>query len=226
MINSLENKLKLGNGIYTIKELSQLLQIPYQKVNIWITKYWDGELGKAYEQNYSWKVNGTKAVGFHTLVEFYVMVQFAESGVKIRQVLDAHKELANDLGTLFPFAQKEIIENISTDGKKIYLHKNGNTITLDGSKQLNLKFIKLFYKKLDFGTDLIASRFWPLGKQKGIVCDPSHRFGQATIEGTNIQAEAVYRMHLAKEPLKFIANIYQISLKKVKQAVEFYNHAA
>lgn len=226
MLEIFENKLQLGNGIYTISEIAQILRIPYHKVNLWITKYWDGELGKAYEQDYSWKVADTKAVGFHTLIEFYVLVQFAEAGVKIREVLKAHKELSKSFNTLFPFATKEVLENIKTDGKKIFLNRNGDTITLDGSKQLNLQFIKVFFRKLDFDNDMLASRFWPLGKDKEIVCDPHHRFGQAVINGTNIQAEAVYRMYLAKEPIPFIAGLYEISDTVVKNAIEFYQSAA
>ncbi|MHB1179538.1 MAG: hypothetical protein ACYCZO_14560, partial [Daejeonella sp.] len=220
MLEIFENKLQLGNGIYTISEIAQILRIPYHKVNLWNTKYWDGELGKDYEQNKSWKVADTKTVGFHTLIEFYVLVQFAEAGVKIREVLKAHKELSKSFNTLFPFATKEVLENIQTDGKKIFLNKNGDTITLVGSKQLNLQFIKVFFRKLDFDNDMLASRFWPLGKDKEIVCDPHHKFGQAVINGTNIQAEAVYRMYLAKEPIPFIAGLYEISDTKVKNAIE------
>lgn len=226
MLGIFENKLQLGNGIFTINDISQILRIPYQKVNLWITKYWDGELGQAYEQDYSWKIADTKAVGFHTLVEFYVMVQFAEAGVTTRQVLNAHKELAKAFNTNFPFATKEVLNNISTDGKKIFLFKNGDTITLDGTKQLNLAFIQMFFKKLDFDNDNIASKFWPLGKQKDIVCDPHHKFGQATIDGTNIQAEAIYRMYLSKEPITFIAELYEISVSEANHAVDFYKTAA
>jgi uncharacterized protein (DUF433 family) len=225
-LKTFENKLQLGNGIYTIKEISQILRVPYHKINLWITKYWDGELGKAYEQNYSWKVADTKAVGFHTLVEFYVMVQFAEAGVKIREVLNAHKELSSINKSNFPFATKAILENIKTDGKKIYLSANGDTITLDGTKQLNLDFINLFFRKLDFDDEKVAARFWPLGKEKEIVCDPHHKFGQAVIDGTNIQAEAIYRMYLAKEPIDFIAELYELSKSEVQHAIEFYNTAA
>jgi uncharacterized protein (DUF433 family) len=225
-LKTFENKLQLGNGIYTIKEIPQILRVPYHKINLWITKYWDGELGKAYEQNYSWKVADTKAVGFHTLVEFYVMVQFAEAGVKIREVLNAHKELSSINKSNFPFATKAILENIKTDGKKIYLSANGDTITLDGTKQLNLDFINLFFRKLDFDDEKVAARFWPLGKEKEIVCDPHHKFGQAVIDGTNIQAEAIYRMYLAKEPIDFIAELYELSKSEVQHAIEFYNTAA
>lgn len=221
-----ENKLQLGNGIYTVQEIAKIFRLPYQKVHLWINKYWDGELGKAYEQNYSWQIENTKAVGFHTLVEFYVMLQLAEAGVKTRQVLNAHKELAKSFRTNFPFAKREVLENISTDGKKIYLKLNGDTITLDGSKQLNLDFIKVFFKKLDFDNEMLASRFWPLGKDVNIVCDPHRKFGQPIINGTNIQAEAIYRMFLANEPIDFIASLYETSKKNVIDAIAFNQTAA
>lgn len=222
----LENGLQLGNGIYTTQEIAQILRLPYSKVYKWITNYWDGELGKVYEQNYSWRIDNTKAVGFHTLIEFYVMMQFAEAGVKIREVLKAHIELSKKFNTNFPFATKNVIDNITTDGNKVFLNINGDIITLDGSQQFNLDLVKIFFKKLDFDNEMLASRFWPLGKDRKIVCDPHKKFGQPTIEGTAIQSEAIYRMFLSKEPLPFIASIYEISLQKVKDAIEFHKAAA
>lgn len=221
-----ENQLQLGNGIFTTQEIAQILRVPYHKVNKWITKYWDGDLGKCYEQQYSWSVGNTRAVGFHTLIEFYVMMQFAEAGVKTREVLKAHKELSQFYQTHFPFAKKEVLDNINTDKSKIYLHLNGDTISLDGSKQFNLDIIKLFFKNLDFDNDMLASRFWPLGKEHKIVCDPHRKFGQPILDGTNIQSEAIYRMYLAEEPISFIASIYEISEMEVKDAILFHKKAA
>lgn len=221
-----ENKLQLGNGIFTTQEIAQILRLPYHKVRKWITQYWDGELGNFYEKNYSWSVNNSKAVGFHTLIEFYVMMQFAEAGVKTREVLNAHKELSLFYSTNFPFAQKEVLDNIHTDKSKIYLNRNGDTISLDGSKQFNLDIIKVFFQNLDFDNDMLASRFWPLGKNHKIVCDPHHKFGQPVISGTNIQSEVIYKMYLANEPIAFIASVYEITTKDVKDAIEFHKKAA
>lgn len=221
-----ENQLQLGNGIFTTQEIAQILRLPYYKVRKWITQYWDGELGDFYEKNYSWSINNSKAVGFHTLIEFYVMMQFAEAGVKTREVLNAHKELSEFYRTNFPFATKEVLDNIHTDKSKIYLNRNGDTISLDGSKQFNLEIIKLFFQNLDFDNDMLASRFWPLGKKHKIVCDPHHKFGQPVISGTNIQSEAVYKMFLADEPISFIASVYEITIKDVKDAIEFHKKAA
>lgn len=221
-----KNQLQLGNGIFTTQQIAQILRLPYQKVRTWISKYWDGNLGSHYEQNYSWSVENTKAVGFHTLIEFYVMMQFAEAGVKTKEVLKAHKELSSIYNTNFPFAQKEVLNNIKTDKLKIYLKINQDTISLDGTKQLNLDLISMFFQNLDFDKDMLASRFWPLGKKHQIVCDPHHKFGQPTINGTNIQSEAIYNMFKANEPIPFIASLYEISQKAVKDAVSFHNAAA
>jgi uncharacterized protein (DUF433 family) len=221
-----ENNLQLGNGIFTTQEIAQILRVPYYKVNKCITKYWDGELGKCYEQQYSWSVGNTRAVGFHTLIEFYVMMQFAEAGVKTREVLKAHKELAQFYQTNFPFAKKEVLDNIKTDKSKIYLQLNGDTISLDGSKQFNLDIIKVFFKNLDFDNDMLASRFWPMGKEHEIVCDPHHKFGQPTLKNTNVQSEAIFRMYKANEPIPFIASIYEVSENAVQDAIDFHKISA
>ena len=146
-------------------------------MNRWIDKYWDGELGHEFEKRYSWKTENSKAVSFHTLVEFYVMMQLAEAGVKTRKVLEAHKELSQLYGTHFPFALKEVLDGINTDGKRIFFDIEDNTISLDGTKQLNLGFIKIFFKKLEFDTNNLASRLWPLGREKSILIDPERKFG-------------------------------------------------
>ena len=79
---TIKNTLDIGNGIYTLREISQILRLDYQKVYRWLNKYWDGELGAEFQQSYSWSVDSSKAVGFHTLIEFYVMMQLAEGRCK------------------------------------------------------------------------------------------------------------------------------------------------
>lgn len=101
-----ENELKLGNGIYTVRDVSLILRLPYYKVSRWLNKYWNGRLGEVFKQNYSWAVNDSKAVGFHTLVEFYVLMQLGEAGVSTNTVLKAHIQLSKKLKTAFPFCSK------------------------------------------------------------------------------------------------------------------------
>ncbi len=216
-----ENKPKLGLGIYTAAEIAQILRIPYKKVYTWMHKYWDGKLGESYGEKYSWQMHGTRAVSFHTFVEFYVMMQFSEAGVKPKQVLQAHSELSEMYRTPFPYAQREVLEGIRCDGKHIYLQNKQGIIELNGTKQFNLDIIKLFFVKLEFGDDDLAARYWPLGRDKSIVIDPKRKFGSPVFKDRNIYPETFYSLYKAGEPIDFIAHLYEVSKQMVMDAIEF-----
>jgi uncharacterized protein (DUF433 family) len=219
---SFENEARLGLGIYTIPDIAQILRMRINKVSRWIKDYWDEKLGKEFDNQYSWYVGQSKAVNFHTLIELYIFHQLNVAGLKPQEVLKAHKVLSERFDTRFPFANERVLNSLSTDGKKIYLEQNDQTIiTLDKSNQLNLDFIKLFLKLVDFDDDVLASRFWPIGKDKSVVCDPERQFGHAVIENTNIYPDTIYSLHKAGEPNAFIASLYDISEKQVENAIEY-----
>lgn len=225
MTKNSQNIISLGNGVYTVPDIARILRLPYHTVNSWLNDHWDNKLGKAFQAKYSWRIDNTRAVSFHTLVEFYTMLQFSDAGVTTKRILEAHEELAARYQTAYPFAQQEVLQNMKTDGKHIYFDAAGGVIELNGKKQFHLDYIQSFMLKLDFNEQL-AVRLWPLGKNKAVVCDPAHKFGQPVIHGTNIQTEVLYQMYLAKEPIPFIASLYDLPVKKIKEAIVYHEMAA
>ncbi|GEO04480.1 hypothetical protein AAE02nite_21440 [Adhaeribacter aerolatus] len=217
-----ENKPQLGGGIYTIPDIAQILRVPTNKANRWINTYWEEKLGKEFNHKYSWNLGQTKAVSFHTLIELYVFYQFNRAGVKPNTVLHAHQILSKRFNTLFPFANEKVLASLKTDGRRIYLnHWNEIIVTLDSTNQLNLDFIKLFFKLVDFDEESTAKAFWPLGKVKSIVCDPKRQFGHPVIADTNIYPESIYNLFKAGEPISFISQLYEITEKQVEDAIEY-----
>lgn len=221
----MENKFEIGKGVYTMPDLAKILDIPVAKVNRWIKEYWDGELGREFKKNYSWSIGRNRAVSFHTLIEIYVLIQFAEAGVKTRKVLEAHKDLSKFFNTEFPFATKVVLDNIKTDNKEIYLDYEGALMNLDGKRQLNLDFIKIFFQKLDFNNESIVERFWPMGRDKEIVIDPNRQFGQPVLKNNNIYPETLYNLYLGGDSVEFITEIYEITQKEVEDALEYCKSA-
>lgn len=221
----LENTPQIGQGIYTATEIAKILRVPYRKVYTWMNRYWDEKIGKAYGAKYSWDLNGQRAVSFHTFIEFYVMMRFAEAGVKPKRVLDAHKELAALYATAFPFARKEVLKGIQSDGKHIFLETKEGIIELNGTKQFNLDLIALFFVNLEFDQDHLASKFWPMGKSKSILIDPQRRFGRPILEGKNIFPELIYNHYQAGDPITYIAHVYQISEATVNHSIEYCSAA-
>lgn len=221
MTLNFENKPKLGIGIYTSSEIAKILRVPYGKVYTWMNKYWDGKLGNLYGSKYSWQMEGTRAVSFHTFVEFYVMMRFSEAGVKPKQVLEAHSELVDMYDTAFPFAHKEVLDGIKSDGKNIYLENKLGTIQLNGKKQFKLSIIKMFFIKLDFGQNDLASRYWPMGKQKAVIVDPKRKFGRVVLDKRNIYPEVLYGHYKAGDSVKYLSAVYELEEDDISDAIEY-----
>lgn len=182
----------------------------------------DNRFASHLGQKYSRSVHNTKAVSFHTLVEFYIYFQLKEVGVTSQQILSTHYELSKHFNTPFPFAISHIINQMKCFGRKIVFEiSEDEIINLDSTKQLNLNFILSFAHKLDFDSNELAEKFYPLGKAKGIVIDPKHQFGPATIKNTNIFPKTIYNLYQSKESKKFIAQSFEISLQDVNDAIEY-----
>ncbi len=226
MVIKFENKGKIGGGIYTLPDIAHIFNIPYYKVSKWVKEYWDVRLANDFENQYSWTDGKARAINFHTLIELFIFMQLSDAGVKTKDILMAHQKLSLINKTKFPFATNSIIKAMSTDGKQIFFSYNGEELTLDGKLQFNLGFIKEFFKNIDFGSDELATRLWPMGRKSSIVVDPQHHFGQPVINGTNIVPDTIFNMSLAGENNKFIALIYNISEKQVTDAIKFCKKAA
>jgi uncharacterized protein (DUF433 family) len=210
--------IALGNGIYTIPDLALILQLPPAKVRRWLSDFYDERLGNTYHKKYSWTSGKTKGTDFLTLIEFYVFYQLRQHGLSAKKILEVHQIMSRELITPYPFASYELLY----DKKQIlYMADDDTLVQADKSHQIVIKkIIETFCKKIDF-TDKLASRFWPLGKDRTIVVDPHHQFGQPVIDGTNINAETIFSMYNSGEPVSTLGVLFDITEKEVQDAINF-----
>ena len=103
---------------------------------------------------------------------------------------------------------------------------DGDTIVnADKSKQVAFKqIIEQFCKKIEFSSFDIAERFYPMGKEKHIIVDPHHQFGQPVIENTNILAKTIFDMHKAGESTSFLCRLYELTDQEIIDAISFYTN--
>jgi len=221
----IQNKKELGSGIYTIPDIGLLLEYPLYKIRRYLKKYWDDGIGKElFKDRYSWSVNNNKkAVNFFVLIELYTFFQLQEFGVYTKRVVKARREIAKQLCTPYPFANRKIL----TDGKQIWYYLEKDLIAADPTAQVNFaQIIESFANKIEFSADLLAMRYWPKGKDKSVVVDPHHQFGQPVISGSNIVTDTIYSMYESGEKMETLSILYDITSKQVNDVIEFHRKAA
>jgi uncharacterized protein (DUF433 family) len=203
----------VGEGIYTVRDISFILKLPYSKVNRWMREFWDG---------YTFGIKGYKAVNFYTLIEFYTFYHLRELDVSAQEIKKAHFRIAQDLCTIYPFARK-----IHTYGKRgIWYEYLENLIKADNKRQISLKpILAPFLSKIEFNSDDIASRYFPTTAKK-IVIDPELQFGQPTITGTSIKAEIINGFIEGGESKETICMLYDLQIEQVEDAILYYKNSA
>jgi uncharacterized protein (DUF433 family) len=96
-------------------------------------------------------------------------------------------------------------------------------VTGDKNLQIGLKgIVEYLGKKIEYDDNKIASQYYPLGKDRSIVVDPNHRFGQPILKNTNLMVENLYDLYLAEDQnAKFVENLYDITSDQMQDVIEY-----
>lgn len=214
------NYPKIGEGVFLIRDVAEILLLPYSKVRHWLVEFWEGRFSKDYR--YSLGSNDNRTVNFYTLIEFYTFYKLREKGISSQKIQRYHNQLSKELNTQYPFAR-----TIHTDGQSVWYDALDELIKVDGKQQLDLKHIlQPFLHKIQFDSNGLAERYFPLDDSKNIVIDPHHQFGSPTITGTNIRALIIKDFYKSGESVENICNLYNLTEKQVLDAIHYYNRAA
>jgi len=217
---------KLGEGIYLAKDVAKILHLDYQKTYRWIAGYWGADGGLDENIKYTFGDVDNRAINFFSLIEFYTFFKLRDKGISSTEIKKLHKTLSELHNTQYPFA---IAHDFFIEGRRskkfVYYTVLENLIKHDKKHQFSLRFIEKFLEKIEFNEDNLAVRFFPLANSKNVVVDPKHQFGQPTISGTNIKTQTLYSLYNGGESLEDISSLYNLTVDKVKDAIDFQKAA-
>lgn len=211
----------IGQGVYTLAEVSKLTQVHPSTVRTWFKGRSDGTgLGYVFLSDYQ-PVGGDYAVSFLDLIEALVAGQFRfQHNVSMRIVRRAHELLQKDLGVDHPFCHTDL----HTDGKRIFrlvANALGEEKLSDVvSRQQFFLHIKEKLDHIDYSEATKLARRWRIAN--GIVVDPSISMGKPVIQGTGVTTYVITNQYYANmDNSALVADLYKISENDVVNAVNF-----
>lgn len=214
-----ESTVRLGIGIYTVQDIATILHLPVRKVKRWLDDYWNGILKDIHKTSFTWGEGRNTAMSFYGLIEFYTFYLLRQEGLSVTKIIEAYKAISKFKQTGYPFASSKIL----TDSGSI-LFEFDETVAIDadpGYKTRITSLLKDYCRKIDFDSNSIAERFYPLGRDKKVIIDPHHQFGQPIIEGTNIYPDTIFHLYKAGEKISRITSLYDLNEKQVKDAIDY-----
>ncbi|MEX6633480.1 hypothetical protein [Hyphococcus lacteus] len=213
----------LEMGIYTIPDVAELVEATQEDVRIWVE-------GKKNRQdpvitNQLGRVGGKTAVSFANLMELRFIARFSNAGVRlneIRNIMDEAKEL---LDHPHPFATRSVFK---TDGRKIVAElarKNGLNLIYDlrsTNYEMPSVVMKSFKENVIFDPDGEAIQWTPRPDiAPNVIVHPCIAFGHPVLKRSQIPTETLAKSVKVEGNIGFVADIYDISERYVREAVKF-----
>ncbi len=216
----------LETGIFTVPDVARLVGADQSTVRVWI----DGHTGKqtAVIENELGKINGKTAVSFNNLLELRFVAFFARQGVPLREIRLIMGEVRKSLSHPHPFATKTVFK---TDGRKIVEQigrDNGIEDIYDlRSRNYEMQNVVLESLKDDVVYDpfggAVSWRPRP-SLAPNVIVHPRFSFGRPILKDSHIPTKTLANAVAAEGSVKFVADIFDISERRVKEAVTFENN--
>jgi uncharacterized protein (DUF433 family) len=218
----------VGIGLYTPAEAGRLTGISSNKIIRWLRGHTIGD--REYERLWAPQIDlGDSSVylGFLDLVQVRVAAAFIAAGLspqKVRKAIDYGREV---IQRDYPFANARF----RTDGQTVILHvlqegEDDRLIDLFRSGQYVMqRVIEPSLKGLEFENDF-AARWWPLGRQRGIVIDPKRQFGQPIDDTSGVPTVVLANAAEAEGSITKAARAFMVPRASVRRAVAFEERRA
>ncbi len=135
----------------------------------------------------------------------------------------ASQRAAALLATTHPFAKRRFL----TEGKEILTRVVQESMEPEllnlvrDQYELDVVVSPLLMAELDFDDLDLAKRWWPRGKQSGIVVDPARNLGKPIVDRYGVATEVLYRQYEASGSLETVSEWHEIDVASVRQVVEF-----
>jgi len=227
--------MNAGTGIYTPRDAAILLGERPSTIRRWAWGYSRDRAGRPVDyppliRTDLPEIDGQRALTFVELIELLYIRAFERAGVPWSLIKHAAVLASRMLGTEHPFA----IRRLFVDPKSVYAElreKNGDDslVQLVGHGQHMMpELVKPYLDELDFDVNDVARRWWPMGRNGGVVIDPQVAFGAPIVEQAGIRTETLADSYDAERPLfgdagavERVAWTYDIEPRHVRTALQF-----
>ena len=166
---------------------------------------------------------GSQYASFVDLIDLLFVKKFVEHGISVQRLRKALEEAVELTGD-HHFAQRRFW----TDGRKIYLQikdKPAEALLelLSGGQWVIAPIIKQVAHQIEFDVITgVSKRWFPLGKEKSVVVDPSVAFGAPTIAGRGVQTANIFDLYEGEgRNVGDVAAWLDLPPEAVRHAVEF-----
>ena len=219
----------VGRGIYSFSRAAEISGVPAASLRQWT-------LGRRTSQESLSsrplvrldipELDGERVLSFLNLIEVKLVGEFRRLKLPLQYI----RRVAEVLGQSYDATHPLACRRLQTDGKSIFaeIDEMGQfaCIEIAGRRPNHVVFdavIRPLFKDIDFTVGLdLARRWYPLGRDGGVVVDPAKSFGEPVLVGSGIPTRTLAtQVVVAGDSLTEVASWFEVAPDAVQIAVAF-----
>lgn len=204
-------------GRYSAAVAARLVDMPTSTVRRWLATSPSLDIGRAVVARSPDTERGTAS--FLDLIELHVAKGMVDRGINVQKLRTALRDASERLGLDHPLARRRYL----LDGSSLYLVLGDSVVELAAGGQLGLvEVVRDRARVIDFDPAGVADRWWPRGRESGVVVDPLVGYGVPVIDGTGTSTTVLRRMwEMEGHNTRAVADWYGLPETEVEAAVQF-----
>lgn len=210
--------------LYSIREAARVVRVHPATLRTWA-------LGRSYKTSSGHKrwspliqAADPKAgmLSFANLVEVHVLSALRDKRVRVERIRSASHFIQDKMGTAHPLADVDT----HTDCVDIYVQYLGK-LTNVSSTQMDLRpLVERYVERIERDEKGLASRLFPITRDdgsnlRGVLIDPSVRFGRPVLASTNLETQVVADRFFAGDSTAVLAEDFGIEKAQIEEAIRF-----
>ncbi len=159
-------------------------------------------------------------VSFFDLIEVAAIGRLKDVGWSLRTI----RRAVESCQVMFDLSRPLVTERFKTDGREFFVLKGDALVEVGIGRRKGerawTEVLDPFLKTVAYEGEFVR-RWWPIGRDRRVVVDPSYGFGLPVVAGSGVRTEIVFEQVRALESLERIAYGFNITLEEVEHAIQF-----
>lgn len=225
----------IGIGLYTASEAERLIHVPSERIRRWLLGHNYHHNGQRCWSEPLWqpqvpRIGKEVELGFRDLLELRFVNGFTEAGLGLKTIRKALQVAQEMTGASHPFATARF----QTDGRSIFLRTASELDAAEEPVLIDLlkrqyalnRMIAPSLKDVEFDTEGLAARWWPGGRDRSVVLDPTRQFGRPIVAQTGTPTRALAEAISVEGSVEQVAHLFELPIRAVRDAVAFEKRLA
>jgi uncharacterized protein (DUF433 family) len=212
----------LERPTFTMSQVDRLIGLPSGTARRWIDGY--TRKGREYEPVVRQRRTGEVMATWGEFVETRLLAEYRDAGVPIINMRPAIAKLRFETGAQYPLAHlanfmtpygKELVQRVQ---EQVGLQSELRLVVPRNGQLVMAHAVEIFVNVFEFNEGT-AVRLVPDPRTPEVKIDPVRAFGEPAVR--SVPTEVIAEQVRAGDPEELIAELYELPLEQVRQAVLF-----